>query len=381
MKDALEFVLDNYGESIRDYLGTLDIMIAFSTDCELVADKVERKINNTLRYKNFNYGVIQDYSLDTVKEVGDVLSDINFCEVDGSKFIKIITPFTLEKSYDFIIARRTDMKDLLFEINKRREGRNFKYREDAPVIGFDFQEIENETIKFLMNEDFRTYCTEHYIKLKRGIMLQGKPGTGKTLTLQWLRRQAEKAGIQYRQFKSVKELTESVDEYYGEGKKIFVFEDFDAALSERNDGNKTPNQILSLVLNLLEGVEEINDVVSVFTTNNIDVFDSAFIRPGRIDKVFDYNLPKREDYMNFFNAYIKAEEKHFESMADKLEHLSVDVSYATLKGICDDINIFKFSTREASTYINIEIIYNIIDEKISGANKRSSVGTTSSYIL
>jgi len=198
-----------------------------------------------------------------------------------------------------------------------------------------------------------------------------------TLTLQWLRNQAEKNGITYRQFKDVKQFMEDVDEYYTAGKKIFVFEDFDAALMERKETNNTPNQILGKVLNTLEGIEEINDVVSIFTTNNINVFDSAFIRPGRIDRVFDFKLPNKKDYLEFFKAYIPEEEKFFIEMADHLEYLSANISYAILKGICDDINIYKFSGESLTK----KVLNDIIKRKIDGANKNKEVKIVSDFTL
>mgnify|MGYP000557270297 CR=1 FL=1 len=50
---------------------------------------------------------------------------------------------------------------------------------------------------------------------------------------------------------------------------------------------------------ILDILDEINNVVSIFTTNRIRIFDSAFIRPGRIDKVYTYNLPDKKHGKNF----------------------------------------------------------------------------------
>ena len=198
-----------------------------------------------------------------------------------------------------------------------------------------------------------------------------------TLTLQWLRNKAEKNNISYKQFKNIDEFMNDVDEYYSSQKKIFVFEDFDAALVERKDSNNTPNQVLSTVLNTLEGVEEINDVVSIFTTNHINVFDSAFLRPGRIDRVFEYKLPTTDNYLEFFKAYIPEEKEYFPEMIEHLNFLNSNISYAILKGICDDINIWKFSKKD----LTIKEINDIIKNKVDGANKTNEVKKIDKYIL
>jgi SpoVK/Ycf46/Vps4 family AAA+-type ATPase len=381
MNDILDFVIDTYGNKIKKYLeledgyGEHDITISFFADSEDLVDSIISEKENMLTYSDFAVKIIQDYSIN--EKDGEPLSDLSYCKVNEYKFVKVVTPFTKERAYDFLIGKTEDMPKILRILKERETKKNFRYNDKAPVIGFDFKEIESETIKFLMNEDFREYCASKFIKLKRGIILEGKPGTGKTLTLQWLRNQAEKNKISYRQFKTVKEFMESIDEYYGEGKKIFVFEDFDAALMERKETGEAPNQILASVLNTLEGVEEINDVVSIFTTNNIDVFDKAFIRPGRIDRVFRYNLPSKEEFLSFFKAYIPEEKEYFDVMVEHLSFLSADVSYAILKGICDDINIFKFSGKSLTE----KELFDIIKQKVTGANKDKTVTNTSKYVL
>ena len=201
--------------------------------------------------------------------------------------------------------------------------------------------------------------------------------TGKTLSLRWLKEQALKNKITFVNFKSPKEFLESSDGYYEDNKKIFVFEDFDQLLRERKDNDNSPNQILGAVLNTLEGINAIHDVVSVFTTNKIDLFDSAFLRPGRIDKIITYGLPSREDMMKFFEAYITEHKKYHIYIMNRLTEVSCDVSYAILKGICDDINIYVFNKGN----IEENNILEIIKEKLKGATKNNGVKDMKNYIL
>lgn len=383
MEDMLYYVLDKYEKQINYWFGWTppgntykkDLTISFFADSEELVDSINPEKQNLLKYGNYNVKIIQDYSIK--EKNGQPISDLSYCEVEGHKFIKVVTPFTMERAYDFIIGKSDDMLEILRVLKERESNKHFKYNATLPTIGIDYEPIEEETIKFLMNDEFRDYCTEHYIKLKRGIVLAGAPGTGKTRTLQYIRHQAEINKIKYRQFKSVKEFVESIDEYYEESKKIFVFEDFDAALLERDETGKTPSQILGLILNTLEGVEEINDVVSIFTTNHIDTFDKAFLRPGRIDKVFKYELPGHKEILAFFEAYIPKEKEFHLWMTEKVNHLSTNVSYAILKGICDNINIYKFSNVE----INDEVINKIIKQTVTAANKEEDVKDAKEYIL
>lgn len=143
---------------------------------------------------------------------------------------------------------------------------------------------------------------------------------------------------------------------------------------DRKETGETPNQLLAKILNTLDGIDKIEDVVSIFTTNKIKMFDDAFLRPGRIDKVITYRLPTKDDMLNFFKAYIPEEETHFNDMLHFIDTISGDVPFATLKGICDEINIWKFNEDD----ITFEIIEEIIKDKI---RRKDSVGDKDKFIL
>lgn len=356
--DEMDFIIENYGKQIEDFLGTKDIAATFYTDSEYFVDEITPLERGALEYSGFNVSYYQDYSFDE-----KVIKDFNYCKVDGLKFIKIVTPFTRPESYDFIVATSNDLEKIV-ETLKKREAEAKETNIDFPIIGLDFTDLKKNSIDFLLNEEFRTYCRKKNIKLKRGIVLEGKPGTGKTLSIQWLKHEASKNNIKVTSFRNIDDFLKGESEYYSDSKNIFVFEDFDAALKDRKETGETPNQLLAMVLNTLDGIDKIEDVVSIFTTNVINIFDDAFLRPGRIDKVISYYLPSKEQMKDFFAAYIPEEEKHFDDMIHFIDTLDGDVPYAVLKGICDDINIWKFSEDN----IDFKTIEEIVKDKIRRKN-------------
>ena len=366
--DEMDFIIENYGKQIEDFLGTKDVAATFYTDSEYFVDKITPLENGALNYDGFNVSYYQDYSFDE-----KIIKDFNYCEVDGLKFLKIVTPFTRPESYDFIVARANDLESIVQTL-KKREAESKESDIDFPIIGLDFTDLKKNTTDFLLNEEFRAYCRKKNIKLKRGIVLEGKPGTGKTLSIQWLKHEASKNNIKVTNFKNIDEFLKGESEYYSDSKNIFVFEDFDAALMDRKETGETPNQVLAMVLNTLDGIDKIEDVVSIFTTNKINMFDDAFLRPGRIDKVITYYLPDKGQMREFFKAYIPEEEKHFDEMIHLIDTLDGDIPYATLKGICDEINIWKFSEDN----IDFPTIENIIKDKI---RRKNAPGEKNKYIL
>jgi hypothetical protein len=388
-EDEMSFVIETYGDTIKKVLKTTDLSASFFASSEEYVDKVEPIKVPSLRFKSnsidtegptfkptvFSVTIYQDFSVGK-----NLLTDCNICTLKTADkeltFLKFITPFTRTRAYDFIVSKSNEIEEILKELNIREEKANFEIF-DFPIIGIDFSLLKKETIDFLLNEDFREYCRKHRIQLKRGIVLEGKPGVGKTLSLRWLKEQALKNKITFINFKDPKEFLDGHNSYYENGKKIFVFEDFDQLLRERKDVDNSPNVILAKVLNTLEGVNAVHDVVSVFTTNKIDLFDEAFLRPGRIDKIISYKLPSEEDMFNFFKSYIPEHEEFFDRMTVLLRGKNCDISYAILKGICDDINIFVFNKQ----VITFDDVMQIMADKLKGAMKNKCVEDTKKFIL
>jgi len=385
--DEMNFVLRTYKDIIYNTLETKEIAISFFANSENFVDKFEAIKKPNLPYEDFKVLIYQDYSIEK-----DLLTDCNICYLLDKKFLKIITPFTRERTYDFIVAKTEDMEFILKELHIRQEKANFTSI-NLPIIGIDFEDLKKQSIDFLLDEDFRKFCIDHRIPLKRGIVLTGKPGTGKTLSLKWLKEQALKNKVEFYSFRSVKEFLEEKERYYSPEKKIFVFEDFDAAVEDRKKTGNTPNGILSNLLNTLEGIDEIKDVITIFTTNYIHTFDSALLRPGRIDKVMRYDLPSDKNKKAFIDAYLTDFNDVFRNtVLEILKEKNADVSYAILKGICDDMNIYNFNGKfkydgtmpfelEDNLKKGFETIKGIINDKLSGANKDEAPKDTKSFIL
>ena len=385
--EVLDFLFETYGTNIYDYLGTTDVAFSFFANSEDYSTNSYKKLGaiKTNRYimkdekKEWKATIFQDYS---ISDLNNFITDYNECIVENTektvskKFIKVVTPFTHARSYDFIIVKTEEAEEVFKLLDEAKRIKNFKLN-DIPIIGIDFSELKKHTVDFLLNEEFRAFCNKHYIPLKRAIVLEGQPGCGKTLSLKYLKSMAIKNDINFRIFDGIEDFQKNKDEFYEDGKHIFVFEDFDAALLDRKETGETPNQILAKVLNILDGVNEINDVVSIFTTNHINKFDDAFLRPGRIEKVITYELPNEANKRKFIEAYLPDDSEFYDHIITFLEGASANVSYAMLKGICDDININRFS----GVAIDKQLVDKVLKEKLKGANKGSEVSDSSKYVL
>lgn len=128
----------------------------------------------------------------------------------------------------------------------------------------------------------------------RSVLLEGPYGTGKTLLAFCAGRYAVEKGITFIYVRA--EDHHKLPLYLRYARQyapaVIFYEDIDLLMggddSDRDDG-------INLVLNTLDGIDAksgaANDVMLVMTTNNVEVINEGFMRPGRIDAVIHIGLP------------------------------------------------------------------------------------------
>jgi AAA+ superfamily predicted ATPase len=378
---VIDFILSTYGDRIKREIGTNITFFLFSgSEKNVDSLKSYPGLLHSKERKEFTITMLNDYSL-LSDDCKIPIYDFNICTVEGKTFIKIVTPFLFQRAYDFIISKTEEAEDIFKMLKKRREDEEVIALETSKIVGIDLPTIKKEIIDFLLDEKFREFCRKKEIKLKRGVVFTGKPGTGKTTTIKWLKRIAKENDIFVKRFLDPDDFFDNVNEFYSNKKSIFIFEDFDGFLQEREENGEkkkqNPNMFLSRVLNVLDGVEEIENVVSIFTTNMPEILDRALIRPGRIDKLINFSTPTMEQVHEFMELYIPEFKKFFEIIIKELSSKSQDISYAITKGICDDLNILAFSDYK----IDEETVIKVVKEKMVSSNKGEVASDSAKYIL
>ena len=171
----------------------------------------------------------------------------------------------------------------------------------ADVAGCD--EAKNELVEvvdFLKNPDKYVNAGA---KIPKGILLEGEPGTGKTLLA---RAVAGEAGVNFISASG----SEFIEMFVGVGaarvRKLFdtakekspcviFIDEIDAIGRQRgagfNSGNDEREQTLNQILTNMDGFEKTTGVIVVAATNRADILDSALVRPGRFDRKVNVPLP------------------------------------------------------------------------------------------
>eukprot|EP00960_Hanusia_phi_P032612 749940-Hanusia_phi.AAC.3 len=150
------------------------------------------------------------------------------------------------------------------------------------------------------------------IPWRRGYLLHGPPGTGKTSLVSALAGALE-LPIYIVHLSSPKMTDQIFNETLNCSAPscILLLEDIDAAFRQRNAADASSGLTFSGLLNALDGVAGQEGRLVFMTTNHLDKLDPALVRPGRADMLVEFHLCTKEmveAYVRTFYLDISEEE-------------------------------------------------------------------------
>lgn len=143
---------------------------------------------------------------------------------------------------------------------------------------------------------------------KRGIMLEGKPGVGKTMAISVISNQMiGKATTIWIPARSVNQADDIAQIYTAARElspSILLFEDIDLIATDRGvAGNYSP--ILGELLGQLDGLENNDCIITIATTNYPESIEKALRdRPSRFDRRIQFDLPNEEARKKMLDIFI-----------------------------------------------------------------------------
>lgn len=198
------------------------------------------------------------------------------------------------------------------------------------VAGLDEEKTELEEIVQFLKEPKRFH--EMGAKVPKGVLLYGKPGTGKTLIAKAI---AGEANVPFISMSG----SEFIEMFAGLGasrvRKLFerarklapciVFiDEIDAIGSRRTSqsgAESENNQTLNQLLVEMDGFEKNGTIIVLAATNRPEMLDKALLRPGRFDRQITINTPDVRGREEILKIHSKGKK-----FADNI----------TLKGIAED---------------------------------------------
>lgn len=144
---------------------------------------------------------------------------------------------------------------------------------------------------------------ELYAKLnvpfKRGYLFYGLPGNGKSATAfaiaEHLRYDLYVLNVNSLYPDNFQSCVNKIP-----SNSILLIEDIDAAFHKRKSSDQN-GITFGQFINALSGIDNKENILTIFTTNHVDKLDAALIRDGRCDKKIEFKNPTKKEVQGFLN--------------------------------------------------------------------------------
>ncbi len=181
------------------------------------------------------------------------------------------------------------------------------------------------------------------IRPHKGILFHGPPGTGKTLLA---RAVAHESGAHFIAVAG----PEILNKYWGQSEArlrgiftearakapaIILFDEIDSFASSRDMMSESfEATLVSQLLSLMDGMNDLGRVCVIATTNRPDALDPALRRPGRFDHEIEIGLPDAEARLHILKIHTKGMPTAPNLDLEQVATLARDYSGADLEALC-----------------------------------------------
>jgi proteasome regulatory subunit len=233
---------------------------------------------------------------------------------------------------------------------------------DAFVAGMELDEKPTETYEDIGGLDEIIQTLREVVELPltnpeifkvigidppKGVLLEGEPGTGKTLIARAVANATDAVFIRL-------VGSELIQKYIGEGARlvrelfalarekapvVLFIDEIDAVASKRTqDSQVSDREVQRTLMQLLaemDGFNTLDNVRIIAATNRPDILDPAILRPGRFDRIVKVGLPDakgRADIFKIHSRKMPLRDVDVEKLARRWDNLSG----ADIKSICTE---------------------------------------------
>jgi hypothetical protein len=197
--------------------------------------------------------------------------------------------------------------------------------------------VLEKDLKTQISEDFQSFFdkedvyAKYNIPWKRGVLLLGPPGNGKTHTIKGLVNLLNKPCLYVRSFTSdhgsdQQAMTAVFERARATAPCLLILEDLDSLIDDDNR---------SFFLNEMDGFASNHGIMTVATTNHPERLDPAIlVRPSRFDRKYTFRLPEfpeREKYLRLRNESLEHVLQLNDQELEDLAALTDEFSFAYLK--------------------------------------------------
>ncbi len=227
------------------------------------------------------------------------------------------------------------------------------------------EELNDRISRIISEFRNRNKLQKYGLVNRRKILLEGRPGTGKTFTASVI---ASELDLPLYTVQMDKVVTKFMGETSAKLRQIFdsiasstgvyFFDEFDAIGADRGLDNEVgeARRILNSFLQFIE--QDVSESIIIAATNNQRLLDQALFR--RFDDVLHYSMPSENEIVRLFDYKLKSYDRHFSVSIDLISKAK-SLSHAEIIRACDDA--IKSSIL-SGTAIDNEKISKLLDERI-----------------
>jgi cell division protease FtsH len=237
-------------------------------------------------------------------------------------------------------------------------------------------EESTEIISYLKNE---TLYKNAGAEIPRGILLEGSPGTGKTLLAKAIASEADANFISI-------SASEFIEVFVGVGASkirslfrqarenrpaIIFIDEIDSIGKQRggpgkfnNGGNDEQEQTLNQLLAEMDGFVNNKGILVIAATNRKDILDAALLRPGRFDRIITVPLPDRKSRVDILKVHSQNKIIDPNINLEFIAELTSGFSGAQIKNLLNEAAIL--AVRKGENMIQQNDILEALDKLVVG---------------
>ena len=252
----------------------------------------------------------------------------------------------------------------------------------SDVAGVDGAKEElKEVVDFLKNPE---KYTKAGARVPKGVLLLGRPGTGKTLLAKAV---AGESGASFFSLSG----SEFVEMFVGVGASrvrdlfekaksaspsIIFIDEIDAIGRKRSSGrnsgsNDEREQTLNQLLVEMDGFETDTKVIVIAATNREDVLDPALLRPGRFDRRVTVDAPDVQGRIAILNVHARNKKLSDDVRIEDIAKITPGFVGADLENLLNESAIL--AARRSSDTITMEDLDEAVDKIGMGLGQKGRI--------
>ena len=299
----------------------------------------------------------------------EIVNSLNKNGILESIISYLLISLLITSTLSFIIrnngmAQRMDIQNNI-DLENKNSNTTF-----TDVIGIYKVRLElEEIVEFLSNSDKYTNLGA---QIPRGVLLEGAPGTGKTLLARAVAGEAKVpffsvSGSEFIEMfvgtgaARIRSLFETAKKY---APSIIFIDEIDAIGRQRGGNNSMGNdereQTLNQLLTEMDGFEGNSGVIVMAATNRGDILDNALLRPGRFDRRIKVDVPNVEGRTKILEFYSKNKKINEDIDLNTISKMTPGFSGADLSKLMNEAAIL--TVRNNSTEITDNEISMALDK-------------------